>query len=212
MLAIAGRTKVLCTVCVQESVPQWLNGQGKAWLSAEYSMLPAATRTRKLRDGRLGRIDARSLEIQRLIGRALRAVVDLRALPELTLWVDCDVLEADGGTRTTAINGACLAIHDALLSLKEAGRLSRWPMHGLVSAVSIGRVQNEFLVDLDYKEDSAADLDLNVVRLGDDRLVEVQGSAERGTYTDDELNAMLVLSREACRQVATAQQLALETR
>src|SRR5690606_26457157 len=130
VLVTAGRTRILCTVSVQEGVPQWMVGHGKAWLTAEYSMLPGSTRGRKVRD-RLGRIDARSLEIQRLIGRALRALLDTRAMPEITLWVDCDVLSADGGTRTTAINGSCVALHDALKSLEAAGRLRSWPMNGL---------------------------------------------------------------------------------
>lgn len=212
MLVTAGRTKILCTVSIQESVPQWLAGSDKAWLSAEYSMLPGATRQRKLRDGRAGRVDARSLEIQRMIGRALRSVVDLRLLPEVTLWIDCDVLDADGGTRTTAINGACLALHDALKSLEAAGRLRCWPMLGLVSATSVGIVRGELLVDLEYQEDAAADVDLNVVRLADGRLVEVQGTAEKRAFTDDELRNMLALAETACARIAELQTAALDAR
>ncbi len=197
---------------VLDGVPQWMAGSGKAWLSAEYSMLPGATRTRKIRDGRMGRVDARSLEIQRLIGRALRSVVELKGMPEVTLWVDCDVLEADGGTRTTAVNGACLALHDALLTMQESGRLRQWPMNGLVSAVSVGIVGGELLVDLEYKEDAAADVDLNVVRLGDGRLVEVQGTAEKRAFTDDELRQMLGMAEVACQRIAALQAQALGPR
>jgi ribonuclease PH len=188
-----------------------MSGQGKAWLTAEYSMLPGSTRQRKPRDGRMGRVDARSLEIQRLIGRALRAVLDLRALPEVTLWVDCDVINADGGTRTTAINGACVALHDALKTLEAAGRLARWPMQGLVSAISVGLVKGDFLVDLDFKEDSAADVDLNIVRLSDGRLVEVQGSAEGRPFTDEDLVAMMKLAEEACAGIQVRQREVLAT-
>ncbi len=203
---------MLCTVSVQESVPQWLAGSQKAWLSAEYSMLPGATRQRKARDGRAGRVDARSLEIQRMIGRALRSVVDLRLLPEITLWIDCDVLEADGGTRTTAINGACLAVHDALKTLEKSGRLRTWPMQGLVSATSVGIVNGEFLVDLEFREDSAADVDLNVVRLDDGRLVEVQGTAEKRAFTDEELRRMLSMAELACGRIGALQAQALSSR
>ncbi|MCC6785122.1 MAG: ribonuclease PH [Planctomycetes bacterium] len=212
VLVTCGRTKILCTVSIQESVPQWMAGGGKAWLSAEYSMLPGATRQRKLRDGRAGRVDARSLEIQRMIGRALRSVIDLRLLPEVTLWVDCDVLEADGGTRTTAINGACLAIHDALKSLQASGRVRTWPMHSLVAATSVGIVRGELLVDLAFQEDAAADVDLNVVRLADGRLVEVQGTAEKRAFTDDELRSMLALAETACARISAQQALLLEPR
>ncbi len=209
VLAASGRTKVLCTVTVQESVPQWLSGQGRGWLTAEYSMLPASTRNRKAREGRAGRYDARSLEIQRLIGRALRSVVDLKRLPEITLWIDCDVIDADGGTRTTAINGASVALFDALSGLKKSGRLSQWPMDGLVSAISVGLVRGEMLVDLDYKEDSAADVDLNVVSLSDSRLVEVQGSAEGRPFAREQLDEMVGLGLAACRQVEALQRAAL---
>ena len=212
VLVTCGRTKILCTVSVLDGVPQWMSGSGKAWLSAEYSMLPGATRSRKSREGRMGRVDARSLEIQRIIGRALRSVIELKGMPELTLWVDCDVLEADGGTRTTAINGACVALHDALTSLRTAGRLRQWPMQGLVSAISVGLVGGEFLVDLEYKEDAAADVDLNVVRLDDGRLVEVQGTAERRAFTDAELRRMLELAETACQQISALQAQALGTR
>lgn len=205
VLIDAGRTRVLCTVAIQESVPQWMAGQGRGWLTAEYSMLPGSTRSRKPREGRNGRVDARSLEIQRLIGRALRAVVDLKALPEVTLWVDCDVINADGGTRTTSINGACIALHDALGTLQAAGRLSSWPMHGMVSAISVGLVKGRFLVDLDYKEDAAADVDLNVVRLSDGRLVEIQGSAEGRPFARADLDRMIGLADDACRGIEEVQ-------
>ncbi len=207
VLVTAGQTKVLCTVIAQDGVPHWMKGQGKAWLTAEYSMLPASTRVRKPRDGRVGgKIDARSLEIQRLIGRAMRAALDLSVLPEMTFWIDCDVLNADGGTRTTSINGACVALHDALSTLHAKKPFARWPMRQLVQAVSIGLWRDEFLVDLDYREDSGCDVDLNVVRLTDGRLVEVQGTAEGSPFDDDHLLGMLELSKSACAAIRTEQE------
>jgi ribonuclease PH len=208
VLVSCGRTRVLCTASIQDFVPQWLKGSGKGWLSAEYSMLPGSTRTRKPRD-RAGRVDGRSQEIQRLIGRALRAVVDLAELPEVTIWLDCDVLSADGGTRTTAINGACVALYDALTSLQERGALRSWPMRGLVSAISVGHVKGEAIVDLDYEEDAAADVDLNIVTLSDGRLVEVQGSAEGAAFTTDQLGEMVKLGTDACARIRDLQKAAL---
>ena len=172
-------------------------------------MLPGSTKHRKQRD-RQGRVDGRSQEIQRLIGRALRAVVDLEALPEVTIWIDCDVLNADGGTRTTAINGACVALYDALTVLQDRGALRTWPMRGLVSAMSVGLVKGEALVDLDYEEDSSADVDLNVVCLSDGKLVEVQGSAEGRAFDRDQLNTLVDLAAASCADVGTLQKAALK--
>ena len=173
MLVVSGRTKLLCTVGVQEQVPPWMYGRGGGWLTAEYSMLPGSTHPRKTREGRTGRgSDGRSLEIQRLVGRCLRSALDLSALPEVTLWVDCDVLSADGGTRTAAVNGASVALYDALLHMEEKKALPRWPMNGPVAAISVGLVNGRPLVDLDYQEDSSADVDLSVVCTADGRLAD----------------------------------------
>ncbi len=208
MLAECGRTKVLCTVSVQDQVPPWMyNRHAGGWLTAEYSMLPGAGQPRKPRDGRTGRpLDGRSFEIQRLIGRALRCAVDLGALPEITLWVDCDVLEADGGTRTTSINGALVAIYDALLWLEEQKQLPKWPLRGLVSAVSVGIVDGVPMIDLDYAEDSAAEVDLSVVCAADGRLIEVQGAAEKRPFTMEQFQAMLALAQTGCTRIHELQQ------
>ncbi|HEX5050507.1 MAG TPA: ribonuclease PH [Planctomycetota bacterium] len=207
VLAECGKTKVLCTVCVQDQVPHWMyNRHAGGWLTAEYSMLPGAGQPRKPREGRTGRpLDGRSFEIQRLIGRTLRCAVDLGALPEVTLWVDCDVIAADGGTRTTAINGAAIAMYDALLWMEEQKQLPKWPLRGLVSAVSVGLVNGEPMLDLDYLEDSAADVDLNVVLASDDRLIEVQGAAEKKPFSIDQLQAMLAMAQAACTRIRDQQ-------
>ncbi len=209
MLVEAGRTKVLCTVSFTEQVPQWMKGQGSAWLTAEYSMLPGSTEQRKMREARMGRVDGRSLEIQRLIGRSLRSVVDLTLMPEVTIWVDCDVLSADGGTRTAAINGACVALYDALLSLEERKQVRRWPMRGLVAATSIGLTQGRTLVDLDYPEDSTIDVDMNLVCLEDGRFVEIQGSAERAPFDQAQHDAMVAAGRETCMRIMDEQRRSL---
>lgn len=207
VLAECGKTKVLCTVCVQDQVPQWMyNRHAGGWLTAEYSMLPGAGQPRKPREGRTGRpLDGRSFEIQRLIGRALRCAVDLGALPEITLWVDCDVISADGGTRTTAINGAIVAVYDALLWMEEQKQLPKWPLRGLVSAVSVGLVNGNPMLDLDYQEDSGADVDLNIVVASDGRLIEVQGAAEKRPFSIEQFQAMLALSQTACEQIRDLQ-------
>jgi ribonuclease PH len=207
VLAECGRTKVLCTVSVQDQVPPWMyKRHAGGWLTAEYAMLPGAGHPRKPRDGRTGRpLDGRSHEIQRLIGRALRCAVDLGALPEVTLWVDCDVLQADGGTRTTAINGALVAMYDALLWMEEQKQLPKWPLRGLVSAVSVGLVDGEPMIDLDYDEDSSAEVDLNVVCAADGRLIEVQGAAEKRPFTMEQFQAMLALAQDGCARVQELQ-------
>lgn len=197
---------MLCTVAIQESVPPWLSGSGQGWLTAEYGMLPGSTNSRKPRDGRTGRIDGRSQEIQRLIGRCLRSVLDMRKLPEITLWCDCDVLSADGGTRTAAVNGACVAMHDALSTLD----LGDWPMKSLVSAISVGIVGGDIKVDLDYREDHGAAVDMNVACVSDGRLVEVQGSAERSPFSNEQFLEMLEKARNACASIHALQQQALE--
>jgi ribonuclease PH len=185
-----------------------LVGRGKGWLTAEYGMLPGSTGTRKSRD-RGGKVDGRSVEIQRLIGRSLRAVVDLDRLGERSLWIDCDVLEADGGTRTASINGAFVALIDALTANKALLGPARGIVRGNVAAVSVGLLNGEVLLDLDYEEDKDADVDMNLVMTGAGRFIEVQGAGEEETFTETQLQQMLVLGRLGIRQITAAQQKAL---
>ena len=211
VLASAGRTLVLCTVTVEETVPPFLLNTNKGWLTAEYAMLPGSTGGRKARD-RGGKVDARSLEIGRLIGRSLRAAVDTTRFPGKTLSIDCDVLQADGGTRTTAINGAMVALIDALREMEQrrwlrGGAAAALPNH--VGARSVGILGGEVRVDLCYEEESRAEVDLNVVLTADGRFVEVQGGAERGAVTPEQLDAMVGAARGALEQVIAVQQQAL---
>ena len=194
MLVEFGDTRVLCTASVEGRVPPFLRDKGRGWLTAEYGMLPRATNTRSDREAARGKQSGRSLEIQRLIGRALRAVVDLDALGERTIQVDCDVLQADGGTRTAAITGAFVAVHDALGWMKAQGMLEALPVRDFVAAVSVGIYQGTPVLDLDYAEDSACDTDMNVVMTGGGGFVEVQGTAEGAPYSRSELDAMLSLA------------------
>ena len=173
-LMTQGGTRVICTASVEEKVPRWMSGRGRGWVTAEYGMLPASTGERKQRDASRGRPDGRTVEIQRLIGRALRGVVDFEALGERTVWIDCDVLEADGGTRCAAITGGFAALHLALAGLVEREALPAVPLTGSIAAISCGVVDGEALLDLDYSEDSRAEVDMNVVMTGDGGLVEVQ--------------------------------------
>ena len=204
VLFAQGKTKVLCTASIQEGVPRWLYGKGRGWLTAEYSLLPASTGERTEREASRGRQGGRTVEIQRLIGRALRAVTDFQALGERTLWVDCDVLQADGGTRCAAISGAYVAAH---LALDRFG-LSR-ALSGSVAAVSVGIVDGQTLLDLDYSEDSTAEVDMNVVVTGDAELVEVQATAERTAFPREELDEMLDLAEGGIVRIREAQQGAL---
>jgi len=184
-----GDTKVLCAASIEESVPTWRKGSGQGWVTAEYAMLPASTskRTRRETHGQQGRTQ----EIQRLIGRSLRAVVDLSLLGEITITVDCDVIQADGGTRTAAICGAWIALRDALAVWKSAGKLKGNPLFGQVAAVSVGMVDGRLLLDLDYREDSRAEIDMNLIINGDGEFIEVQGTGERATFDRARLNALL---------------------
>jgi ribonuclease PH len=211
VLAECGKTKVLCTVSVQDQVPQWMwNRHAGGWLTAEYSMLPGAGQPRKPREGRTGRpLDGRSFEIQRLIGRALRCAIDLGALPEVTLWIDCDVIAADGGTRTTAINGAVVAMYDALLWMEEQKQLPKWPLRGLVSATSVGLVNGSPMLDLDYHEDSSAEVDLSIVFASDDRLIEIQGAAEKQPFAMEQLQTMVAMAQKSCAEIRDLQKQAL---
>jgi ribonuclease PH len=205
VLYAQGRTVVLCTATVEEDIPRWLRGQKRGWMTAEYSLLPASTGERTARAVSRGRPDGRTVEIQRLIGRAMRAVCDFEALGERTLWLDCDVLQADGGTRCAAITGAYVAAHRALdrFGLTKA-------LRGSVAAVSVGIVGGRPLLDLDYAEDSGAETDMNVVMTGDGRLVEVQATAERGPFSRDELDRLLDLAGGGIEELSAAQREAAE--
>jgi ribonuclease PH len=204
-LIAAGKTRVLCTASIEEGVPRWLLGSGRGWLTAEYSLLPASTGQRTQREASAGRQKGRTVEIQRLIGRALRAVADLEALGERTLWVDCDVLQADGGTRCAAISGAYVAARRALDRFALANALT-----DSVAAVSAGIVDGEALLDLDYVEDAAAEVDLNVVMAGDGRLIEVQATAERAPLSRAQLDELLDLATGGIEEIGRAQAEAAE--
>ena len=208
-LISAGNTRVICTASVQDSVPRWLTGQGRGWLTAEYGMLPASTGERKQRDSARGRPDGRTVEIQRLIGRSLRGVVDFPALGERTVYVDCDVLEADGGTRCAAITGGYVALELACRRLVAEGAIDRTPLNASLAAVSCGIVEGRPLLDLDYSEDSAAEVDANVVMTGDGGLVEVQATAERTPLSRAHLDELLALAARGIDDLREAQHSAL---
>jgi ribonuclease PH len=205
-----GETRVICTASVQESVPRWLAGRGRGWVTAEYGMLPASTGDRKARDISKGRADGRSVEIQRLIGRSLRGVVDFQALGERTVYVDCDVLQADGGTRCASITGGMVALELAFEKLIKDGLLARKPLTGTVAAVSSGVVDGVPLLDLDYSEDSAAEVDANVVMTGEGGLVEVQATAERTPLSRAHLDQLLALAEAGIATLRGAQQQAVD--
>ncbi|MGN6527258.1 MAG: ribonuclease PH [Burkholderiaceae bacterium] len=204
-----GGTRVLCTASVEERVPPFRKGSGEGWVTAEYGMLPRATHTRSDREAAKGKQSGRTQEIQRLIGRSLRAVFDLKLLGERTITLDCDVLQADGGTRTAAITGACVAAHDAVATLLAAGRIERTPLTGFVAAVSVGIVEGTPLLDLEYVEDSACDTDMNVVMTGAGHFIEIQGTAEGAPFSRIEMNQMLDLADAGIRQLIAAQKSAL---
>jgi len=200
-----GDTHVLCTASLVNGVPAWLRGSGRGWLTAEYSMLPGATPTRTPREAVRGRQSGRTMEIQRLIGRSLRAVVDFGIIGERTIAVDCDVLQADGGTRTASISGAYVAVHEALRTLQQMNGLAQLPLFDSVAAVSVGYVDGRLLLDLDYEEDAAAEVDTNVVVTGDGRLVEVQATAEGEPFPREMLDEMLGLAAAGAAAIAAAQ-------
>jgi ribonuclease PH len=211
VLVIMGNTRVICGVMVEESVPRWMKEQNVTggWLTAEYSMLPYSTQTRKPRDIAKGRVDGRSAEIQRLIGRSLRAVVDLEKLGPRTMWVDCDVLQADGGTRTAAITGASLAVAIACRKLAKEKKVDAPPIRKLVAAVSAGTLNGNAIVDLSYEEDKAVAVDFNLVATEDGEFVEVQGSGEEATFSQPQLDDLLVLARKGIAELIAAQRAVL---
>jgi ribonuclease PH len=204
-----GDTKVICTASVESGVPRFLKGQGQGWLTAEYGMLPRATGERNQREASRGKQGGRTLEIQRLIGRSLRAALDMSKLGENTIYIDCDVIQADGGTRTASITGAMVALVDALKVLKKRGALKGEPLKQMVAAVSVGIYQGEPVLDLDYLEDSAAETDLNVVMTDSGGFIEVQGTAEGAPFQPEELNAMLALAQQGMRELFELQRAAL---
>jgi ribonuclease PH len=205
VLFAMGDTRVVCAATVEDRVPPFLRGAGRGWVTAEYSMLPRATDTRVAREARTGKVQGRTHEIQRLVGRALRAVVDFEALGERTITVDCDVLQADGGTRTASINGGWIALWQACRGLVAAGAVPRNPVLDHVVAMSVGIVGGRVLADLNYAEDSAAEVDMNVVMTGDGRLIEVQGTAEREPFSRERLDAMLTAALAGGRKVLKVQ-------
>ncbi|RAJ96335.1 ribonuclease PH [Aliidiomarina maris] len=204
-----GDTKVLCNASVEVGVPRFLKGKGQGWVTAEYGMLPRATHTRSGREASRGKQGGRTLEIQRLIARSLRAAVDLNALGEHTITVDCDVIQADGGTRTASITGACVALVDALSHMRKQGMVKANPLQAMVAAISVGIYNGEPVADLQYEEDSAADTDMNVVMTETGKMIEVQGTAEGEPFSMVEMNAMLDLARHAIRELNDIQKEAL---
>ncbi len=209
VLISCGDTRVLCTASIEDRVPPWLRGKGSGWVTAEYGMLPRATGSRNMREATRGKQGGRTLEIQRLIGRSLRAVVDLKAVGERTITLDCDVLQADGGTRTASITGAYVALVDAVSKLMNNGKLKRDPIHGQIAAVSVGIVGSDPVLDLDYAEDSTAETDLNVVMNDGGGFIEVQGTAEGHAFHREEFDRMLDLAESGIRDLMTAQTAAL---
>lgn len=204
-----GHTKVICTAMIEEKVPPFLKGSGTGWITAEYGMLPGSTQTRKIRDATKGKIDGRSMEIQRLIGRALRSVVDLEKLGERTIWIDCDVIQADGGTRTAAITGSFVALMSAFQKLIQQGSLEAAPITDYVAAVSVGVHQNEVILDLCYEEDSKAEVDMNLVMTGSGKFIEIQGTGEERPFDQEELTQMLAVGNKGIRELMAIQKMTL---
>lgn len=209
VLITFGETKVICTASIEERVPPFMKGQGKGWITAEYSMLPRATHTRNQREAMRGKIGGRTMEIQRLIGRALRSVIDLKALGERTITLDCDVIQADGGTRTTAISGAFVAMALALNKLVENNQLTQIPITDYLASVSVGIVREEAHLDLNYEEDFKAKVDMNVVMTGAGKFVEVQGTGEEAPFSRQEFDALLALAEQGIEQIISVQKAVL---
>lgn len=206
VLITAGNTKVICNASVEDRIPPFLRGGGKGWITAEYSMLPRATNQRTIRESSKGKISGRTMEIQRLIGRALRAVVDLEKLGERTIWIDCDVIQADGGTRTASITGAYLAMAIAIGKLLKAGTIKTNPLTDFLAAISVGIDKEQgILLDLNYEEDSAAEVDMNVIMTGSGRFVELQGTGEEATFSREDLNGLLSLAEKGIQELIDKQ-------
>lgn len=204
-----GNTKVLCTATVESGVPRFMKGQGKGWINAEYGMLPRATHTRNAREASRGKQGGRTMEIQRLIARALRAAVDLKTLGENTITIDCDVIQADGGTRTASISGACVALVDALTYMRTKGMINSNPLKHMIAAISVGIYNGQAISDLEYVEDSAAETDMNVILTETGKIIEVQGTAEGEPFSFDELDELLTLAKHSIREIIDIQKQAL---
>jgi ribonuclease PH len=205
-----GDTKVICSASVEDRVPPFLRNTGKGWITAEYAMLPRSTHTRTSRDSLTGRGNGRTFEIQRLIGRSLRSVTDLNGFEERTIWIDCDVIQADGGTRTASITGAYVALVDAFKKMVKDGMIEKIPVKDTVAAVSVGKVDGRLLLDLNYEEDSRAEVDMNVVMTGSGKFVEIQGTAEESAFSKKELDALTMAARKGIRQLTSMQKRSLE--
>lgn len=207
VLISAGNTKVICNASIEEKVPPFMRGEGKGWISAEYAMLPRATGTRNIRESSKGKVSGRTMEIQRLIGRALRAVVDLNALGERTIWLDCDVIQADGGTRTASITGAFIAMTLAIYELHKEKSFDSFPIQDFLAATSVGILEEGCAVlDLNYVEDSAANVDMNIIMTGSGRFVELQGTGEEATFSDEELTELLQLGKKGIQELIQKQE------
>jgi ribonuclease PH len=205
VLVEMGETKVICGVSIEEKVPPFLRNSGKGWLTAEYSMLPRSTHTRSIREAATGRIGGRTHEIQRLIGRALRAIVNLDVVGERTIWVDCDVIQADGGTRTASITGGYVALVEALWNMKKRGIINKIPLRDSVAAISVGLVDKAILLDLSYEEDSKAEVDMNFIMTGKGLLIEVQGTAEKTPFTKDQFDVMYQYALKGIAEITRLQ-------
>lgn len=200
-----GDTKVICTASLEEKVPIFLRGTGKGWITAEYSMIPRATHTRTIRESTQGRIGGRTHEIQRVIGRSLRSIVDLKMMPDCTLWIDCDVVRADGGTRTAAITGSFIAMYDALKHMIDAGIIKEMPVQDFIAAISVGIVDGEPVLDLCFSEDSSAQVDMNLVMTDSGKIIEIQGTAEEHPFTRAELERMIKLASKGISELTAIQ-------
>lgn len=209
VLISVGDTRVICTASIEEKVPPFLRNSGKGWITAEYSMLPRATQQRTIREASRGKLGGRTMEIQRLIGRTLRSVIDLKALGERTIWIDCDVIQADGGTRTAAITGAFVALVDALAKLKQAGTISKFPIKDFLAATSVGVVGNDVRLDLCYEEDSSAVVDMNLIMTGQGKFVEIQGTGESNPFSSEQLMELLEVGKAGIAELIQLQKDAL---
>jgi ribonuclease PH len=200
-----GETKVICTATIEEKVPFFMRDQGRGWVTAEYGMIPRSSKERIPRESSRGKVGGRTQEIQRLVGRSLRAICDTELLGERTVWIDCDVIQADGGTRTASITGAFVALADALFAAKKEGKIRSFPLRDYLAAVSVGKVEGELLLDLNYPEDSTAEVDMNVVMTAEGRLVEIQGTAERAPFSKAELDRLLRLAQRGIKKLTSLQ-------
>jgi ribonuclease PH len=209
VLIECGETKVICTATIDDKVPPFLKGSGEGWITCEYGMLPGSTQTRKARESSRGKVDGRTAEIQRLIGRALRSIVDLKRLGEKTIWIDCDVIQADGGTRTASITGAFVALVDAINSIDSVNRFTSYPIRNFVAAISVGIVKEEILLDLCYVEDSNAKVDMNIIMTDSNQYVEIQGTGEESPFTKEEMSTLLAMAEEGINKLISIQKQSL---